>query len=430
MKVFIKDLTISGVKNIKDELKINFGKTNIQEREGLYKHNIKSIYGPNGSGKTAIVHSLYLLKNIVFDANFLNDNHNNLYMSELLNKNCEHISLGVEFYCFDKDNKPLIYNYKVKLKKENTFKIVEEYYSYRINESSVEHILFHSLNGDPVTFAFSDESKKKTYNLLTERSISAIMLNYAFELSRRGDIELVKEDFKKINPIITLSTHMTVVLDQEDMYLNLKRENDDFIDSLYGAFMGKRLDNISELTKGDDSIKNLDKKTDFLKLFKPDIKSIDLNKKLIRQDSKRSYYEYEKLINYGDYKVNLEYESMGIKKIFKLYDYLSSLSSGHIVVIDELDSHINDIFLTKILEFVYEYTKGQLIFTSHSITPMDTLRSGKNAIEFISISGKLTSWKQVGNYSPTNLYKQGMIDGLPFNIWPESLMKVFTDSDE
>ena len=167
----------------------------------------------------------------------------------------------------------------------------------------------------------------------------------------------------------------------------------------------------------------------FVKLFKPNIKSIDLEITTLRRRRRTKLYEVESFLNYGDYKINFEYESMGIKKIFKLYDYFKDLTNGKIVVIDELDSHINDIFLTKMLEYTYEHAKGQLIFTSHSITPMETLKTGKNAIDFISISGKITSWKQIGNYSPTNLYKLGMIDGLPFNIWPESLMKVFVDEE-
>ena len=58
---------------------------------------------------------------------------------------------------------------------------------------------------------------------------------------------------------------------------------------------------------------------------------------------------------------------------------------------------------------------------------MEILKSKKNAIDFMSMNGQLTSWTQVGNYSPSNLYKKGMVQGLPFNIGAESFLEVSSD---
>jgi hypothetical protein len=43
------------------------------------------------------------------------------------------------------------------------------------------------------------------------------------------------------------------------------------------------------------------------------------------------------------------------------------------------------------------------------------------------MSGKLTSWTQIGNYSPAKLYKKGMVQGLPFNVEAEAFLGVFGD---
>ena len=58
---------------------------------------------------------------------------------------------------------------------------------------------------------------------------------------------------------------------------------------------------------------------------------------------------------------------------------------------------------------------------------METLKSKKYGIDFMSMSGSVTSWKQVGNYSPSNLYKKGMIKGLPFNLESEDFLGVFSN---
>jgi AAA15 family ATPase/GTPase len=112
-----------------------------------------------------------------------------------------------------------------------------------------------------------------------------------------------------------------------------------------------------------------------------------------------------------------------------LYNSIKFLSDGGILIIDELDSHINDIYLVKLVEYVSKYANGQLIFTTHNVSPMETLKSKKYSIDFMSMSGKVISWTQIGNYSPSKLYRKGMINGLPFNLDSEDLLGVFTDDE-
>ena len=45
----------------------------------------------------------------------------------------------------------------------------------------------------------------------------------------------------------------------------------------------------------------------------------------------------------------------------------------------------------------------------------------------MSISDKLTSWTQIGNYSSSKLYKKGMVQGLPFNIEADEFLGVFSN---
>ena len=89
---------------------------------------------------------------------------------------------------------------------------------------------------------------------------------------------------------------------------------------------------------------------------------------------------------------------------------------GGIVFIDEFDSNLHDVYLCALLEYLMEYGKGQLCFTTHNVGPMDVLKRNKKSIDFLSIDHKIYPWTTNGNYSPSKLYRKGMIEGSPFNV--------------
>ncbi len=84
------------------------------------------------------------------------------------------------------------------------------------------------------------------------------------------------------------------------------------------------------------------------------------------------------------YKVHAEFESTGIKKLIKLFAYLTEMVQGDIVFIDELDSNLHDVYLCALLEYLMEYGEGQLCFTTHNVGPMDILKRNKMSIDFLS----------------------------------------------
>ena len=80
--------------------------------------------------------------------------------------------------------------------------------------------------------------------------------------------------------------------------------------------------------------------------------------------------------------------------------------------------------LLKIVEFFVRYGKGQLCFTTHNTSPMEILRHSKKSIDFISNDNRIIPWHTDGNFAPDNLYKNGMIQYLPFNIEAEDFLGV------
>jgi len=76
--------------------------------------------------------------------------------------------------------------------------------------------------------------------------------------------------------------------------------------------------------------------------------------------------------------IPLEYESEGIKKIIAILQLLIVVYNepSITVAVDELDSGIFEYLLGEILRIISEKGKGQLIFTSHNLRPLETLDRG------------------------------------------------------
>ena len=71
----------------------------------------------------------------------------------------------------------------------------------------------------------------------------------------------------------------------------------------------------------------------------------------------------------------LRYESEGIKKIISILQLLISMynNQGVTVAIDELDAGVFEYLLGELLKIISESGKGQLIFTSHNLRPLETI---------------------------------------------------------
>lgn len=76
--------------------------------------------------------------------------------------------------------------------------------------------------------------------------------------------------------------------------------------------------------------------------------------------------------------IPLQYESEGIKKIVSVLQLLIAVYNqpSITVAIDELDSGVFEYLLGELLRIISEKGKGQLIFTSHNLRPLETLDKG------------------------------------------------------
>lgn len=76
--------------------------------------------------------------------------------------------------------------------------------------------------------------------------------------------------------------------------------------------------------------------------------------------------------------IALKYESEGIKKIISILQLLIVMynTPSITVAVDELDSGVFEYLLGEFLRIISEKGRGQLIFTSHNLRPLETLDKG------------------------------------------------------
>ena len=110
--------------------------------------------------------------------------------------------------------------------------------------------------------------------------------------------------------------------------------------------------------------------------------------------------------------IALAFESEGIKKIFSVLQLLIRVYNDYsiTVAIDELDSGVFEYLLGELLKIISEKGKGQLIFTSHNLRPLETI--DKSFIVFTTTNTsnryiRLTNVKSSNNLR--DFYYRGLI---------------------
>lgn len=101
--------------------------------------------------------------------------------------------------------------------------------------------------------------------------------------------------------------------------------------------------------------------------------------------------------------IPLRFESDGIKKIISVLQLLMALhnNASMTLAIDELDSGVYEYLLGEILKIIHDTGKGQLIFTSHNLRPLETL--DKESIIFTTSNPQNRYIRMTGAKTKRNL---------------------------
>lgn len=434
---YLLNVTVAGVKCIEEEIRLDFYKKIVNQKFDADKYRIKAIYGENGSGKSAIITAVKIFQDIICNSQYLSESKNQKLLDELINKKTQHYKFKCEFLCrLEKDN--IIFAYELQLKKNESglYEIVYEKLSERSGNYSNSRYksIYEVSNGKLIFVNAQNENysmiEKMTYNLLGKSSFLNIFF-FNFNNFNKDTVTDSTRIYVRVCICMVLAFIIKVYLDEEDkheLYFikkvfseRIKNDNNYISENVLEIMDSLSVtDSIIPKNNFDIYVEKINNLTAFLRIFKHDLKSIEIDKK-----DDGDNYRCDLNLNYGDYLINKEFESTGIKKLIKLYDCFDAASKYGIVFIDEMDSNLNDVYLCKIIEYFMYYGKGQLCFTTHNLDPMSVLKENKYSIDFLSSDNKLVSWVSKGNATPDNYFKNGMIENIPFNIDATDFIGVF-----
>ena len=433
--VYLLNVRMSGIKSIKNEIRLDFYKKTVDKNFDPDKFRVKAIYGENGSGKTAIITGIKIFQDLMLSNQYLNESKNQRFLDEIINKETSRFTFGCEYITGEESY--IVYDYNFELEKNNKGDYVIKHESLNLKNGNYPNNNYFNVyecdNGELININCNETVKniieKKTFNLLNKNPFMSLYI-----VDYNSVIEKDKEFSYNIAAMLFLIALINVYINEEDkhdIYFLRKtireshEKSSEYIDdineildtiSVYSGFDDNSISK-SEFDKYKESVKQL---TKFIQIFKRELKSIDIDAK-----DDGDNYRCELIFNYGNYKVNKEFESTGIKKLVRLYSAFKAANNYGIAFVDEMDSNINDIYLCKLIEYFMYYGKGQLCFTMHNVDPMSLLKQNKNSIDFLSSDNKIVSWVSKGHASPENYYKNGMIENSPFNIDATDFIGIF-----
>lgn len=389
-KVFLLNMKINGIKCIENDYEFDFYKDTITNFNSK-NYRVKGIFGSNSSGKTAIIKAIEISRSLVLE----NLNLRNIIvepMEELINKVTDKFSIELDFYYegdFENKIKKFIFSHNIEITKTNDkIKILKEKIEIKnLKKEIKKYILIES--GIIKDFKLNIPKNKLqnlSLNLLNYTSILRIIIDNTEIFGKNNDISILEKLHYIYKSKLKTNIHNE---DKYDLF---------FIDTNYNHSFLKKTFNKEKF------IENLNKKINFMRVFNPKIKNIE---PIFREEKFHYIVNYN--FCYDDYKIDLEFESMGIKKLFKFFDLFNFVYNGGILFLDEVDLNIHTVYLEKLIKFIGDLGNGELIFTAHNIELMETLKNYKNSIFFITDNRKIVRWTKRGNASPKLQYKLGGI---------------------
>ena len=402
--VRIQKIELQNFKNVENGV-IEF-KSNPKDEENYNPGaEILGIYGQNGSGKTALVNACDFVKKIMEGFSLPKDAVNYINIFSKIS------SISIDFYIEANKNKFLV-NYKIELEKvsEKDVKISKEVISYSIKKekwtNKVPSICYDSNNMEEFLTPKSKfneiilQDKENLVNIKVAQKL-AVEKNKSFIFNE--DVKEILKRSLKDKEILTIIDVLTYF--SRCNFFVIKNEHSGIISLDYLMPFSFRLEENEGIASGDIAIglngpTYIDKSVYSIITKVVTQMNIVLNK--IVPNLKVELHNYGKQINEQgketlnvellsikkDFNLPIKYESEGIKKIISILSTLIAMYNNKSIcmVVDELDSGIYEFLLGEILSVIEKGGKGQLIFTSHNLRPLELLN--KDAIYFTTTNLK------------------------------------------
>ncbi|MGL4672314.1 MAG: AAA family ATPase [Cetobacterium sp.] len=417
----LKSINIKNIKNVKN------GTIEIPQSIGydgyVEKSDIIGIYGQNGSGKTTIVEAINILKTVI-SGEKLSEEIINLISIESSSSQLEY-----EFYTFVQGKLSTI-KYILSLEKRD-IEDEENGESKKCFVVTNEELYFLDLPREKrkrykilASFSNSEEiSPKNLKEYLTtdeESRINFKVLKNRLQFERKSLIfsklfmeKISGEEFKVLSKFLEIiklygTMNLTVVENRDSGVINsnfliplsFRHIDNDFIS--HGK-IGLYLNKPNELTVTQYKlVKNiLEQMNIVLSKIIPGLTVTTKELSSSFNEKSMETIKFQLFSKNGENEFPLRYESDGIKKIISILSSLTVVynNPNYCLVVDELDAGIFEYLLGEILEIVSKYGKGQLIFTSHNLRPLEILN--KENLVFTTTDRK-NNYTKLSNIKATN----------------------------
>ena len=151
--IYLINYSVNGIKSLDQLVSLSFYKKTISRYPETQQYNIKGIYGINGSGKSGIVASVDILKNLLINSGYLNNPIVQTYLDAIINYITKKISIVADFIA-EVGNNLWYFRYEITLEKDFTGKYVisfEELSSKKVtSRNDALDCMYKVVNGEIV----------------------------------------------------------------------------------------------------------------------------------------------------------------------------------------------------------------------------------------------------------------------------------------
>lgn len=357
---------------------------NIKRAKLDFKNSMLGLYGENGSGKTALIDVLDLVKTVLCGQSVSSD------FSSLIHVDADYSRIVVQFM-IDENERHSEIEYSFKLNKHSIFDEILSYVYMDGETRAVKSKLIDTSN----SMTFSPVSKYKSLIGPSKENELNVMV-----IKRR-----VCKEFKSF---IFSSELLNLVRSRKNecsdveflRHLYILESLVDFAN--YELFVVKSKSYIDEsIVLSKDDLDAYKRQIEGMSKVLPCLVSnliLDvkvLGKELMRDNSVG--YRIELFSN----KIPFKYESDGVKGIVSILQPLIEVfNNGSVVVaIDDLDCGMHEYLFGELVKMMCEQAKGQLIFTAHNLRPLEIINKKFLALTTTDPENRYVRYKNIAAHN-------------------------------
>lgn len=396
--VRLKNIEIRNFKNIE------YGTVDFENNRKDFKASILGLYGQNGSGKTALIDALELLKYNLCGQKIPSR------FSDFIKLNAERTSITVCFSISMEWGKAEVW-YGFDLGR--TEKVEDQNIEANIQESQYRPVILNE--SISVKFLEGEDTRK---NLLIDTSVNVFAPKAKYEIlvgtekERTMDLLVTKKLMQKSSRSFAFSKELLSAIrnnSKDEKYIKvldalvtfgnrelfiINTQNNGLISMnalpLAFKYRDERAETIGNIMLPLDSPASIPEEAFsvikkvianmniVLEAIVPGLRIdiVDLGVALSKDGEKEKIIQFVSLKNKEA--IPFKYESEGIKKIVSILQLLIVIYNNPsiTVAVDELDAGVFEYLLGEMLKILSEKGKGQLIFTSHNLRPLETIDKG------------------------------------------------------